>query len=187
MKEVIFLFVLSMTLSSCHGKINNSITDKKEFAKEIDYSDIFYGLTHKKERDSHYFHIWTNVINKKSDQSKHLPLNSILGMIKTDYNETDMIAKIKNLKFKIIPYTKDADEKAIEYIATVMKCYKGHCPKKIHYRISYEMGDTINVKNNFPAIVLLTKYDDAYYLNDQFMYFPANKKLETALGKFIKN
>lgn len=75
------------------------------------------------------------------------------------------------------------DEKAIEYSATVLRCYKGNCPKEIHYRISYEIGDTINLKDNFPSIILLSKYNDIYYLNDQFVYFPFSEELEMELEK----
>ena len=185
MRTFIHLFILSIVLSSCHSKSSNSMVDKSKVKNKIDYSDTFYGLRNKKERDSYYFHRWTNIFDEKIDYSRHLSLSSILDMIKTDYNETAIIAKVKNLKFKIISYKKNDDEKAIEYIATVIKCYKGTCPKEIHYRISYEMGDTIYLKDNFPAIVLLGKYDDIFYLNDQFVYFPTNEKLEIELKKII--
>ena len=187
MRTFIHLFILSIALSSCHGKFSNSIIDKSEVKNKGDYTDTFYGPTNNKERDSYYFHTWTNIFDEKIDHSKHLSLTSVLDMIKTDYNETSIIAKVKNLKFKIISYKKDADEKAIEYIATVINCYKGTCPKEIHYRISYEMGDTIYLKDNFPAIVLLGNYNDIFYLNDQFVYFPTDKKLEIELKKLIEN
>lgn len=185
MREIVYLLVLSAALSSCYGKTNPDTTDKRGVAKTIDYTDTFYRSAQKKEKDSHYFYTWTPV-DKKNNRSSQPPLNTILNMIKAEYNETDIIAKIQNTQFKIIPYRKDADEKAIEYTAMVTKCYKGHCPKKIHYRISYEIGDTIHPKNTLPAIVLLSTYEDAYYLNDPFVYFPVNKKLDAALEAFIE-
>ena len=184
MREIAYLLVLSAVLSSCYGKTTPDTTDKRRATKTIDYTDTFYRSAQKKEQDSHYFYTWTHV-DKKNNRSSQPPLNTILNMIRADYNETDIIAKIQNAQFKIIPYRKDADEKAIEYIATVTKCYKGHCPKKIHYRISYEIGDTIHLKNTLPAIVLLSKYEGVYYLHDPFVYVPANKKLEAALETFI--
>lgn len=183
MKIFTFLFIVSIALNSCYSK-SSSITTIKN---KIDFSDIFYGIKNKKTRDSYYFDTWTHIIDKKIGYSAPISLHTALDIIKSDYNKTVIIAKVKNLKFKIIPYKKNDDEKAIEYIASVIKCYKGICPDKIHYRISYEIGDTIYLKNGSPAIVLLSKYDNIFYLNDQFAYFPANKKLEIGLNKLILN
>ena len=98
LRKFIHLLILSMVLNSCHSKINNSIVDKTEVKNKIDYSDTFYGLRNKKEKDSYYFHAWTNVFDEKIDHSRHLALSSVSDMIKMDYRETAIIAKVKNLK-----------------------------------------------------------------------------------------
>lgn len=176
MKNYLFILIF-ISINACSTEsLNNSISVFEQYI--LEYKD---GTL----EESKYFNQWITIPpNQKLLMNQKYSKNFIKDIVNLEYSEVDLIAVIQNLRFKILKYDKESEEKRVLYQAKIVKCYKGNCSNKINYFITKEVNDSFYPDGSQSEIVFLKKINKKYYA-DPFLMFVDTKKTRDSLEETI--
>ena len=188
MKIMFYATLAGMLFTTSIASSKDNIANQRWIANTSTPDAIWINPTERR-RETIYFYTWTNSRDKVHSLTKKN--EEYYSDDNNDYLNADIIAMVTPLKFRIIPYSKDESiyNKNIEYIAKIDVCFKGSCDKKtMHYRISHEFGDGIEIPDKTPIIYYFNKNKDdgMYHPVDSWAWMSTSVKAQNHLKKALQ-
>lgn len=150
------------------------------------YQNYISAYEKKGHKESDYFGQWIKIPVYKNLLASTSPNEeTIMGLIKTESNNSEFIGSISNKSFQIHSYSKNDDAKYITYKADVIECYKGDCPKRILYKVSMEIDDSFYPAEGKEKIIFLERINNEFY-NDPFLSFEASESTKSIFSRILK-